>query len=418
MNLSAITLKRISISSFLLILFSVLSLGNNRLLPSETVPSSADDTIYNVVEKMPEFPGGDQALISFLNKTIRYPAEARKKNEEGKVIVRFIIDKSGKPGKAQILKGVSKSLDAEALRVVGKLPDWTPGEQNGQKVSVYQILPVTFKNLTPEEAWQPDEKTLVVIDSVKMPIGFNSNILNPEKLRSVQVLKPFPKEEKAKIMKEYGREASGGVIVINTKKDETEYALADSMAIPAGGCKEQDVLPQFPGGKPALMKFLKDSIQYPFVAQRLKTEGKVFVQFLVNKNGKISQAAINRSADYFLDKEALRVVNCMPDWIPGAKCGQKTDIWVVMPIDFKLDLPASERGWERNDKTIVLLDGKRLPAMFSLDWLNYANLTKYQVLQPSSKEVTQNLVKKYGRDAVNGVILIGSRSPSENQKTK
>ena len=80
-----------------------------------------------------------------------------------------------------------------------------------------------------------------------------------------------------------------------------------------------------------------------------------------------------------------------------------------MPVAFKLDDPKAPKVWERNAKTIILLDGVRLPASFNIDWINYANLTTYQTLQPGTKEVNKKLVSQYGKDAVNGVILIGSR---------
>jgi TonB family protein len=155
-----------------------------------------------------------------------------------------------------------------------------------------------------------------------------------------------------------------------------------------------------------MKKYLSDSIQYPFVATQLKKEGKVAVQFKVDVAGKISEAKVKQSADYFLDKEALRVVSTMPDWTPGAKCDQKLNILVTMPVVFKLALPAAEKGWERNDKTIILLDGERMPSSFDLNWLNYANLASYKVLQPGDKAVNKKLVSEYGKDAVNGVVLI------------
>ncbi|NDP21678.1 MAG: TonB family protein [Paludibacter sp.] len=370
---------------------------------------NVEDSIYSVVEIMPEFPGGERELIGFLNKTINYPEKALKKMEFGKVIVQFVINKHGKVEKPVIIRGVSTSLDEEALRVIGLLPDWIPGEQAGEKVAVYRILPINFKSLSPEELWEPTENTLILLDSVKMPAKFVIGILNPEKLESVNVLKPFPKEEKTRLIDKYGKQAAEGVILITTKKDEIQYSLADSTdnTINAG-CKEPASVPEFQGGKAILFNYLADSIQYPFVAKRMKTEGKVFVQFLVNTNGKIDDAKVVRSVDYFLDKEALRVINSMPPWTPGKKCTEKLNILVTMPVTFKLDIPTTEKAWQRNEKTIVLLNGVRLPSTFNLDWLNYGNIVSYKVLQPETKEITKKMVAEFGKDAVNGVILIGT----------
>jgi TonB family protein len=377
--------------------------GNVRANQSQ---QNAKDSVYTFAEKMPEFPGGEKALVNFLSQNINFPAEAIKRDEHGKVYVQFVVSKTGKVENAKVVKSVSPDLDNEALRVIGSLPDWTPGEQGGEKVSVQRIIPILFQNAPPKDpnAWEPNDKTLVLIDDVKMPANFNTSILNPEKVASVSLLKPFPKEEKSKLMDKYGKQAADGVILITTKKTEIEFALADTT-----GCKTTTIRPEFPGGEAKLMSYIADSIQYPFAAKQLKTQGKVFVQFKVDKTGKISDAKIARRFDYFLEKEALRVVGTMPDWIPGTKCGEKTDMYVVMPVTFKLEETAAQKGWVKNAKTIILQDGIRLPATFNLEWLNYAALSAYQVLQPTTKEVTKKLVSQYGKDAANGVILISTR---------
>lgn len=392
-------------------LFSVhLSASQLRINQENQIQQDTKDSVYSVVEKMPEFQGGQNELITFLNQNVSYPAEALKKKEQGKVIVQFTITKSGKVENAKVLRSVSPSLDNEALRVIGLLPDWTPGEQNGEKVAVYQILPVVFQIPSEESLWEVNDKTVILIDGVKMPSKFNTNILNPSKLSSVKILKPFPKEEKSRLIAQYGRQAADGVVLISTNKEGIYYSLADTIdATKNDTCKENTQVPEFPGGKTKLIRYLADSIQYPFVAKQLKTEGKVIMRFKVDKSGKVSDAQVMKPVDYFLDKEALRVINSLPDWQPGTKCGQNISIFVTMPVIFKLDLPTDQKEWERNDKTIVLLDGEELPASFDLSWLNYANLSSYKVLQPTTKDVTKKLVKEYGKDAVNGVILIESK---------
>ena len=183
------------------------------------------------------------------------------------------------------------------------------------------------------------------------------------------------------------------------------YALADST-----GCKEAAVIPKFEGGNDVLMKHIADSIQYPFVPKRLKTEGKVMVRFTVEKTGKINDVKVVQSLDYYLDKEAIRVINTLPNWIPGTLCNEKVNIVVTMPVNFTLVVPATEKAaWKPNEKTVVMLDGVRLPSVFDLSWVSYANLTTYKVLEPTTKEVIKQLTKEYGKDAVNGVVLIGTK---------
>src|ERR1035437_8043532 len=101
--------------------------------------------IYDVVEKMPQYPGGDQALMEFLSKHIEYPTVAQNNRIQGKVILGFVVSKTGKLEDLQILRSLDPSLDKEALRVVKLLGYWIPGEQKGEKVSVRYTLPVVFR---------------------------------------------------------------------------------------------------------------------------------------------------------------------------------------------------------------------------------------------------------------------------------
>jgi TonB family protein len=96
------------------------------------------------VDKLPEYPGGTEAMIKYLTSNIRYPEIALKEKTTGKVFVSFVVAKDGKVTKATIKKGVSKELDAEALRVVTAMPKWTPGEKDGKKVDAEMVLPVSF----------------------------------------------------------------------------------------------------------------------------------------------------------------------------------------------------------------------------------------------------------------------------------
>lgn len=101
--------------------------------------------VYDVVDKMPEFPGGMVALMQYLSKNIRYPAEAQTKGIQGRVTVAVIINTEGKAVNASIVRSVDPSLDAEALRVAGTMPDWVPGTKDGKPVNVKYTFPVTFR---------------------------------------------------------------------------------------------------------------------------------------------------------------------------------------------------------------------------------------------------------------------------------
>ena len=101
--------------------------------------------VYEVADKMPEFPGGMTGLMQHLSKNIRYPAEAHTNNIQGRVVISVIINTDGKATNAQIVQGVAPSLDAEALRVTGTMPDWIPGTKDGKPVNVKYTFPVVFR---------------------------------------------------------------------------------------------------------------------------------------------------------------------------------------------------------------------------------------------------------------------------------
>ncbi|HEY5591817.1 MAG TPA: energy transducer TonB, partial [Paludibacter sp.] len=105
---------------------------------------AADEKTFTIVEQMPQYPGGISALMNYLTKNIKYPVDAQKNKEQGKVYVRFIVNAQGKVEKSEVIRSVSSSLDQEALRVVNAMPEWIPGKQNGKNVSVYYTLPINF----------------------------------------------------------------------------------------------------------------------------------------------------------------------------------------------------------------------------------------------------------------------------------
>lgn len=103
------------------------------------------EEIFRSVEQMPQFPGGEAALMKYLQSHINYPPMAAENNVQGRVVVQFVVDKTGKVGEVKVVRSVDKDLDREAVRVCKSLPKFTPGRQNGQAVSVWYTLPVTFK---------------------------------------------------------------------------------------------------------------------------------------------------------------------------------------------------------------------------------------------------------------------------------
>ena len=118
------------------------------------------EKIYDVVKQMPEFPNGHAALFEYLSKSIQYPEEARKNSIQGRVIATFVVEKDGSISNARVVRSIDPSLDAEALRVINSMPNWTPGTQEGEPVRVKYTVPVTFKL----DAKAPAERYILEID--------------------------------------------------------------------------------------------------------------------------------------------------------------------------------------------------------------------------------------------------------------
>lgn len=118
-----------------------------------TAPAdTTKNVVYDVTETMPQFPGGQGVMMKYLAANIKYPASAVKAKKQGRVIVAFVIQKDGSVTNARIVRSVDPELDAEALRIVKAMPNWTPGTQDGKPVNVRYTIPVVFslqKDVTP-----------------------------------------------------------------------------------------------------------------------------------------------------------------------------------------------------------------------------------------------------------------------------
>ncbi len=109
------------------------------------VQEKVEEQVFDVVEQMPQFPGGDAALFEYLSTHIKYPAIAEENGVQGRVIVTFVVERDGSITDVKVVKAVDPSLDREAARVVAGMPKWIPGKQNGAAVRVKYTVPVTFR---------------------------------------------------------------------------------------------------------------------------------------------------------------------------------------------------------------------------------------------------------------------------------
>lgn len=112
--------------------------------PAEAIQQEAEK-VFKEAEVMPEYPGGMEALMTYMGSSITYPESAQAEGLEGKVFVQFVVGADGKVGQVEVVKGVRDDLDSEAVRVISEMPDWTPGKQDGKNVSVQMVLPIAYK---------------------------------------------------------------------------------------------------------------------------------------------------------------------------------------------------------------------------------------------------------------------------------
>lgn len=123
------------------------TIDNNVYYPPahQMVIVSDNDQTYDVVEQMPQFPGGEKELLYFISKYLKYPVIAQENGIQGKVVCRFVITKYGVVNRVEVIRSLDPACDKEAIRVIKSLPSFIPGKQNGVNVNVWYTLPINFK---------------------------------------------------------------------------------------------------------------------------------------------------------------------------------------------------------------------------------------------------------------------------------
>ena len=138
------SLRLLAVSSTLVFIFFACSSPEDKAEKSIEKATVNTEQIFLVVEKMPEFTGGEQAMYKYIGANINYPDQAKKEGIEGRVFISFIVEKDGKISAVEILRGIGGGCDEEAKRVIQKMPNWNPGEQRGQAVRVQYRMPIKF----------------------------------------------------------------------------------------------------------------------------------------------------------------------------------------------------------------------------------------------------------------------------------
>ncbi len=260
-NINSLVIVKIAVLvSFAAMTFSAFASNSNSICQVSDTTGKVE--IFADPEQQAHFPGGETALLKYLQENIKYPPKAAKDSIQGRVVVQFLIDPQGCVGEVKVARSVREDLDAEAVRVVKTLPKFVPGRMFGKAVSAWYTLPVTFK-----------------------------------------------------------------------LQDKSEPAKP----------KDVEVKAKFPGGEDALAQFLKEHIKYPPKAAKKRIQGRVDVEFMVDKTGKVYDIRVVESVDKDLDKEAVRVCRLLPDFIPATVNGEPVEVLFKLPIKF--NIPSVKRQY-------------------------------------------------------------------------
>ena len=273
---------------------------------------------YKVVEEMPRFPGCEDQkdmvkrkncslgkLVEFIQASLDYPEEAKKNNISGTVVVKFVVTKTGSIEQTEVVKNIGGGCGELAKEIIESMPNWIPGKQKGKKADVEMHLPIKFELPGSQGLGQTDDK-------LPEPPSPPSPIRNaPEAPPSP----PTPPTEIFKIVEEMPY--FPGVENFTGSKEEKRATSNQK-----------------------LLSFIYKNIKYPKEAAKLGVEGTAVIQFVVDREGYITDPKIVRNVEAGCGTEALRVINLMNEeagsWEPGKQRGAAVNVVYNVPIKFKL----------------------------------------------------------------------------------
>ena len=176
-----------------------------------------EKVIFQVVEEMPQFPGGMGEAMKFLAKNMKYPVAAQEAKIEGRVIVQFVIERDGSVSDAKVMRGVNSELDAEAIRVVSMMPKWIPGKQRGKAVAVKYTMPIMFRLQTPASEKEKNSSPIVM----EVEEGASKESVDG----MMNLVRPNSQEEDAPVIRINGTEDKLPLVVVDgeVKGNGTEH---------------------------------------------------------------------------------------------------------------------------------------------------------------------------------------------------
>ena len=320
--------------------------------------ATQNDTVYDFVTTMPQYPGGQKGMLSYFVQNMRYPLAAYMNGISVTAYVNFIVETDGSVSDVTVLKPIGYGCDQEAVRLVSQMKGWKPGALNGKKVRVRSNTPVYFK-----EELYTDSRIYTDLDtmpefpggSVELITYIESEVVYPELAGKANingvVNVDFVVEKDGSVSNVtvndnlgYGCDEAAAKVVLRMPLWEPGYYFGEpvrtllSVPVPfKSSYKIVENMPEFPGGRKAMYAFLNENLVYPEIAKEQKVEGQVIVSFVVGANGSLSKIELAKGIGSGCDEEALRLVSIMPAWVPGFHHGKPVPVEYNLAVGFKLD---------------------------------------------------------------------------------
>ncbi len=328
-----------------------------------------------------------EGFYSHLKRGIRYPAEAQRINLQGNSQIKFSL-KDGNIGAISVVNKLGSGFEAEIMRMVLSYGDFKSSQDGNYSLPVSFILSgatTAKKNpkLSPVKGYKSLSK-ITVMSYKSEPVNANAISLD-----EVQI-------------------------------DENDVKVYDFVSV--------ERQPGFPGGMEKFYQYLKQTVKYPVLAQNNNVQGKVFLSFIVEKNGDLADIKVERKLGGGTDEEAIRVLKGSPRWNPGIYQGKAVRVKYHIPISFSLSggAPAGNKtgkviglsvtegadkrlkltGFGTGKDPLILVDGKKPET--SINEINPNNIESIEVLKESATTL-------YGAAAANGVILIKTKTASKEK---
>ncbi|MBQ9556458.1 MAG: TonB family protein [Muribaculaceae bacterium] len=323
--------------------------SSESMMSSDNPANQLSDTtkVYQVVgqisESVPQFPGGDAALIRYFHDNFKYPPELAETCFQGRVVVSFLVDKTGQVAEVKVLRSVDELLDREVVRVCESLPRFTPARNGGEAVDFWYTLPISIKgSVSFTDATQADALTRIngtVLDEHHEPLvgAMIALLSNPKKGVATDIDGHFkldvPKDSKIKVT------YIGYEDAIVTASDGMTITLKPSGNILQGEVcvvvKSRAKNAQYPGGDKALQKFIKKNFVFP---TEFSGQEYVMIEVDVDEKGNVSNPQVlNNELCTAFEQEALRVAGLIKKIKPARDTkGKKTDSTFSIVFDSTL----------------------------------------------------------------------------------